>query len=128
MPVHVHRLAELVETLAHHGALFGREAIIVDRPDTEPGTVDEALPVVRAYLAAPSLPEGMKAPSSDSTAKLALALVAGARRALDDVQAIERAAALIARDHGVTVRQLAAAAGITERAATDRYRRAAVTD
>jgi hypothetical protein len=53
----------------------------------------------------------------------ALAMVSAARAAQEHLAAIERAAAAIARDSGVTVRRLAAAAGITERAAADRYRR-----
>jgi hypothetical protein len=57
-----------------------------------------------------------------------VAVVAGPRRAAEDAQAIERAAAAIARTHGVTVRQLAAAAGISERAANDRYRKVSVFD
>ncbi|MER7129705.1 hypothetical protein [Streptosporangium saharense] len=84
--------------------------------------MEEALPAVQEYIAAPDLPEGITIEDLGA-APVALALVAAARRAQDDVQAIERAAALVARQYGVTVRQLAHAAGISERAANDRYRR-----
>jgi len=52
----------------------------------------------------------------------ALALVAAARAGQEHLVAIERAAAALARDSGVTLRRLADAANITERAAVDRYR------
>ena len=57
-----------------------------------------------------------------STGDRMLEIVAGARRLAEAVPAVELAAARIARDRGVTVRQLAEAAGISERAANDRYR------
>jgi hypothetical protein len=44
------------------------------------------------------------------------------------IEAIEKAAAAIAREQGATVRQLAEAVGITERAANDRYRRSILAD
>ncbi|WP_436498666.1 hypothetical protein [Actinokineospora sp. HUAS TT18] len=55
----------------------------------------------------------------------ALAVVAAARLAQEHLVSIERAAAILARDGGVTLRRLALAAGITERAAAERYRRPA---
>ncbi|MBB4920954.1 hypothetical protein [Streptosporangium saharense] len=110
----VGRLDGLIEELASQGLLFGR--------GTVPGAVEEALPSVRKYLDRPVFPEGAKFPDL-TTADLAVAIVQGARRALEDVQAIERAAASLAREQGVTVRQLAAAVDISERAASDRYRR-----
>lgn len=54
------------------------------------------------------------------------AVVAGARRLRDRLDIIERAAARRARGEGATVRELAAVAGLTERAAVDRYRLPAV--
>ncbi|MEU4235528.1 winged helix-turn-helix domain-containing protein [Nonomuraea sp. NPDC026600] len=116
------RLDGLIEELAGQGLLFGRGAWLADRFGAKPGTVEEALPSVRKYLDRPVFPEGAEFPET-TTAGLAVAIVQGARRALEDVQAIERAAAGLAREHGITVRQLAAAAGISERAANDRYRR-----
>lgn len=53
----------------------------------------------------------------------ALAVVSAARAAQEHLVAIERAAAAIARDSGITLRRLADAAGITERAAADRYKK-----
>ncbi|MEO6083111.1 MAG: hypothetical protein ABIQ18_08390 [Umezawaea sp.] len=57
-----------------------------------------------------------------STGERMLEIVAGARRLAEAAPAVELAAAGIARARGVTVRQLAEAAGISERAANDRYR------
>jgi hypothetical protein len=114
------RLDGLIEELAAQGMLFGRDVWHTFRD--EPGTVEEAVPAVRRYLADPVQPSGAKV-TGVTAADLAVALLQGARRALEDVQAIERAAGGLAREHGVTVRQLAAAAGMSERAANDRYRR-----
>jgi hypothetical protein len=51
-----------------------------------------------------------------------LEIVTGARRLAEVAPAVELAAARIARARGITVRELAEAAGISERAANDRYR------
>lgn len=115
----VDRLDGLVTEIGQQGLLFGHTAM-TNHP--EPGSANEALPAVRRYVESPELPEGAEFPDLTSV-DVALALVAGARRAVEDAQAVERAAALVARERGVTVRQLAAAAGISERAANDRYRR-----
>ena len=120
------RLTGLVREIAQHGLLFGSTSPYVDvTGGQEPGTVAEALPAVRQYIREPLFPDGTGFPES-GPGDIALAIVAGARRALADVQAIERAAAEVAREHGVTVRQLAAAAGISERAGNDRYRRTGI--
>jgi hypothetical protein len=124
MVIKVHRLAALVREIGQHGLLFGSDSPWKPPAGAEPGSVAEALPPVRAYVAEPQLPDGATFPGL-TDAEVALALVAGARRVQEDAQAIERAAALVAREQGVTVRRLAAAAGITERAANDRYRRRA---
>ena len=119
------RLTGLVREIAHHGLLFGARASYADvTGGQEPGTAAEALPAVLEYIREPVFPGGADFPEAGPGA-IALAIVAGARRALADVQAIERAAAEVAREHGVTVRQLAAAAGMSDRAANDRYRRLA---
>ena len=105
----------LIGLSGKHGLLLGRRSPIASA-DEDPAA--DALPAVREYIARPVLPEGPDFPGL-TRADAALALVAGARRAVDDVQAIELAAAQAAREHGATVRQLAAAAGISERAASD---------
>jgi len=51
-----------------------------------------------------------------------LELVAGCRGLRDRLNRLELEAARQARAHGVTVRQLAAASGLSERRANDRYR------
>ncbi|MFC9250660.1 hypothetical protein [Amycolatopsis thailandensis] len=84
--------------------------------------IEEVIPAVLRFVDDPELPEGVENPGL--TPKLtALALLAGARRAAADAAAIERAAAQLARKAGATVRELALMAGISERAANDRYRR-----
>lgn len=123
--LHIRRLAGLVAEIGQHGLLFGTESPGLTPPGVESGSVAEALPAVREYIDNPVLPEGAEFPGLTAE-DVALALVAGARRALEDVQAIERAAAAVAREHGVTIRQLAQAAGISERAANDRYRKVEV--
>lgn len=123
----VRRLSGLIEAMAEHGLLFGHGSPWATEPGVKSGTAAEALPAVRAYIDDPVLPEGVEFPNL-TTESLLLALVAGGRRAAEDAQAIERAAAQLAREHGVTVRQLAAAAGISERAANDRYRKTPATD
>lgn len=75
-----------------------------------------------AHLRPADAPEG--APD-DTDAQLLCDLVTGARRLVEQVRQVELAAASMARERGVTVRQLAQAAGMSERATNDRYRRAA---
>lgn len=119
----VHRLHPLIVEIAHYGALLGSDSPALTPPGVEPGTVAEALPAVQAYLDEPVLLAGFaRLDPPPSPEDLARWIVAGARRAAEDAAAIERAAAQIARRHGVTIRQLAIDAGISERAAGERYR------
>lgn len=114
----VHRLRRLVIEIGQHGLLFGRGTINV-HPGQQAGTVEEVTPAVRAWIDDPVLPDDVT--GTYSPAQLAVMLVAGASRTREDVEAVERAAAQIARHHGVTLRELAAAGGITERTAQSRY-------
>jgi DNA-directed RNA polymerase specialized sigma24 family protein len=61
----------------------------------------------------------------DDPTDIAIAVLRAARGAADDLVAIERAAAALLRRRGVTVREIALVAGITERAAMTRYRKVA---
>lgn len=54
-------------------------------------------------------------------------VVAGARRLRARLDAVELVAAAAARERGVTVRELAAATGMSERAGTNRYPRKKAT-
>lgn len=108
------------------------DRLIRDRM-AEPGhptdLLGDVIPQLRAVLAqaghrdahSEDSAEAQIHPEVDPAA--ALAVVSAARLAQEHLTAIERAAATIARDSGITVRRLADAAGITERAAHDRYRR-----
>jgi hypothetical protein len=141
-----HRLDALVREIAEQGVLFGKDVPWATKG--EPGTAAEALPAVRAFVeraVSTERPNDSQQPAAathrepvrffDGTwsdprmaveatdADLAVAILQGARRARADIEAIELAAAQLAREHGVTVRRLAQAAGISERAANDRYRR-----
>lgn len=121
--LNIPRLRNLVREIGEHGLLFGARSPWSADPGIEPGSAAEALPAVAAYVKEPQLPDGVDG-AGLTDKDIALALVAGARRAALDVAAVERAAAAVARERGATVRELAAAAGISERAANDRYRRA----
>lgn len=109
-----------IQELGYHGVMFGASDTAV-----EDGLDDD----VRRYIMDPSAP----AQSGIDLHKLnpgldphqtALALVAGARHAAAKAREIEVAAARVARllRPPVTLRALASAAGITERAAATRYR------
>lgn len=113
----------LVVEAGQHGLLFGPGEWSAAVGDTAEENVANAMAAVRAYIGDPVLPDGCEFPGL--TAKqAALAVVAGARAVAARIESIEKAAARIAREeHGVTVRELAGAAGITERAAASRYRR-----
>jgi hypothetical protein len=93
----------------------------------DPGAVACAVQVVYAYLT--NLDPPRAARTGDLAVKRsALGLVAAARQAMEDAQAIELAAAVVARYHGGTVRELSDAAEISERAATTRYRRTSMLE
>ena len=110
------------------------ERLIRDRqadPDHIADLVGEVVPQLRTVLAraghrgSPGEDRGIEQTVAEVEPEAALAMVSAARAAQEHLAAIERAAAAVARDGGVTVRRLALAAGITERAAADRYRRPA---
>ena len=106
------RDARLVRELASHGLLLGHvQAVQSDDPADE---------ITRCVAARQELADdlGTKPPTEREAA---LAIVAGARATAVRIRDLEIAAARFARLHGVTVRDLAEAAGITERAATTRY-------
>ncbi|WP_436498721.1 hypothetical protein [Actinokineospora sp. HUAS TT18] len=90
----------------------------------------EVVPQLRAVLAQADHHD-LTEPHDDDhdlvNSDAALAVIHAARTAQQQLAAIERAAAAIARDNGVTVRRLADAAGITERAAAERYRRTSLS-
>lgn len=96
-------------------------------PDHVTDVVVELVPQLRVMLAHAGYRDDAhvehdKASSTTVDPATALALVTAARSAQEHLVAIERAAAALARDSGVTLRRLADAANITERAAVDRYR------
>jgi hypothetical protein len=111
----VHPLSRLIAECAENGLLFGTGSPLQQAEGSE----TEA---VAAYLSKPALPKEVTFDGL-TPATVALAIVAGARRVSANAQAVELAAAQLARDHGATVRQLANAAGINERSAFERYRR-----
>lgn len=100
-------------------------------PDHTTDLLGEVVPQLRTVLAQAGHHDthDLRAeaePDNDSTEVdpgAALAVVSAARAAQEHLAAIERAAAAIARDSGITLRRLADAAGITERAAADRYKK-----
>lgn len=59
---------------------------------------------------------------ADDQIAVLLAIVAGGHAMAREADELERAAARLARRYGVTVQQLAAVAGVTERTAHARYR------
>lgn len=96
-------------------------------PDHVTDIVGELVPQLRLMLAHAGYHDDIPSGYGDEDATTvdpaaALALVTAARSAQEHLVAIERAAAALARDSGVTLRRLADAANITERAAVDRYR------
>ena len=93
----------------------------------EPAALAGALQAVGAHLTGLESEAATNAGEPFSK-RMALDLVAAARQAAEDAQAIERAAAALARVKGATVRELSEATGISERAANDRYRRISVLD
>lgn len=105
----------------YHGLMFGSGDTIVE---------DDLIGDMETFVAQPSAPAESGANLAgeyralDERASL-LALVSGGRHAAVKAARIEIAAAQLARelDPPVTLRELAAAAGITERAAAARYRR-----
>lgn len=108
-----------IQELAYHGFMFGNGATAVE---------DGLNKDVAQYIADPSAPEASGIDLHDmfpdlSAREVCLALIAGARHAADKARDIEIAAAQLARllKPAVTVRELANAAGITERAAAARY-------
>lgn len=108
-----------IQELAYHGFMFGNEASAVE---------DGLTKDVVEYIANPSAPAASGIDLHDMFPDLSdrdtcLALIAGARHAAAKAREIEVAAAQFARmlEPPVTVRELANAAGITERAAATRY-------
>ncbi|MUL61180.1 hypothetical protein B5P44_01095 [Mycobacterium sp. CBMA 213] len=108
-----------IQELAYHGFMFGAGGTAVE---------DELGKDVAQYIEHPSSPaeSGMdlNAMFPDLNARdVCLAIVSGARHAAAKAREIEVAAAQYARllRPAVTVRELANAAGITERAAATRY-------
>src|SRR4051794_6226318 len=61
--------------------------------------------------------------AGEGEAETLMRIVVGARALAEQVRAVELAAAQLARQRHVTVRELAGATGMSERAATDRYKR-----
>lgn len=112
---HVDALCTLLERLI-------RERMA--EPDHITDLVGEVVPQLRIMLAHAGYRDDDHTDDPDATVDpaAALALIAAARAGQEHLVAIERAAAALARDSGVTVRRLADAANITERAAMDRYR------
>jgi hypothetical protein len=93
-------------------------------PDHTADLLGEVVPQLRTVLAQAGHHDVQGPPAEDEVDPgAALAVVSAARAAQEHLAAIERAAAAIARDSGITLRKLADAAGITERAAADRYRK-----
>lgn len=116
------RMAALVAAVDGQPRLAEPEPRAPVQSHLDPDAVACAVQAVYAYLT--NLDPPRDALMGDLAVKQsALGLVAAARQAMDDAQAIELAAAVVARYHGGTVRELSAAADISERAATTRYRR-----
>ncbi|SDI09385.1 hypothetical protein SAMN05192558_101657 [Actinokineospora alba] len=99
-------------------------------PDHPTDLLGEVVPQLRTVLAQAGhhdTPDPRAAAEPDNDTEVdpgaALAVVSAARAAQEHLASIERAAAAIARDSGITLRRLADAAGITERAAADRYKK-----
>ncbi|WP_102145715.1 hypothetical protein [Mycobacterium hubeiense] len=108
-----------IQELAFHGLMFGNEASAV-----EDGLGED----VERYIADPTAPAASGIDLHEmfpdlNAREVCLALIAGARHAAAKAREIEVAAAQFARQlrPAVTVRELANAAGITERAGTTRY-------
>ena len=122
----VQRMAALVAAVGDQSLTAEPGSRAPAQSHLDPVAVAYALQVVRPYLANLN-PPGAR--TGDLAVKRsALSLVAAARQAAEDAQAIELAAAAVARDHGGTVRELSAAAEMSERAATTRYRRIWILD
>lgn len=100
-------------------------------PDHTTDLLGEVVPQLRTVLAQAGHHDDTHDARADADPEnavdpgAALAVVSAARAAQEHLAAIERAAAAIARDSGITLRRLADAAGITERAAADRYKKPA---
>ncbi|MBC6446164.1 hypothetical protein [Actinokineospora xionganensis] len=99
-------------------------------PDHTTDVLGEVVPQLRTVLVQASHHDAHDAradadPDGALDPGAALAVVSAASAAQEHLAAIERAAAAIARDSGITLRGLADAAGITERAAADRYKKPA---